>query len=81
MASKRSRPAGRLLAALAGPAVLLMAGCSDHEDGTGRTGPDGSEIAQTGMYNGQETHGEGAGTVAERERDEAAVPMEKRSQQ
>lgn len=45
-------------------AVLALSACGSSEDGSGRTSEDGrGEIAATGMFNGQETHGDGVGTV------------------
>jgi hypothetical protein len=43
-----------------------LSSCNRQVGGTGRKGPDGSEIARTGIYNGQDTHGEGVGTVNEK---------------
>jgi hypothetical protein len=54
------------LVLLAAPQLLLVGGCNAQENGSGRASPDGSDIAQTGLYNGHDTHGEGAGSVAER---------------
>jgi hypothetical protein len=52
-------------------AVTLLSACNKQENGTGRIGADGSEIARTGTYNGQDTHGEGVGTVNEQMRNQS----------
>jgi hypothetical protein len=52
------------------PQLFLVGACHSQENGSGRTAPDGSDIATTGSYNGHDTHGEGAGSVAERNRNE-----------
>jgi uncharacterized lipoprotein YehR (DUF1307 family) len=50
--------------------LAMLSGCNAQEHGSGRQSPDGTDIAATGIYNGQDTHGEGAGSVAERSRNE-----------
>lgn len=47
-------------------ALLALAACGS-ENGSGRTSEDGrGEIADAGLFNGQETSGEGVGTVQDR---------------
>lgn len=46
--------------------LLFVGACRAQKNGSGRIAPDGSDIATTGVYNGQDTHGEGVGSVDER---------------